>query len=287
MAFDNKSIARAAAAQKSQTEVLDHSSHEQFYEYYAQASQNEKTRSRFIAIRDMLLRVLWDHTRQATAFEVADIGCGAGTLSILWAELGHRVHGLDVNEPLLSLAKQRAADSHCDIDFRLGSATALPWPDSSMDVCMVPELLEHVAEWQTCLWEFSRVLRPNGILFLTTSNKLCPVQQEFNLPLYSWYPAPIKRKVERLAITTRPDLANFAKYPAVNWFSFYGLRRYLSRFGFDSMDRFDLIDSSSKGSLAQVILLAIRTIPVLRFLAHVATPGTTVVAIKRSAVTRD
>ena len=282
MAFDNKDTSRAAAIERSQMEVLDHSSHEQFYEYYARASQNEKTFARFTAIRDMLLRVLRDHTRQATVFEVADIGCGAGTLSILWAESGHRVHGLDVNEPLLTLAKQRAVESHYDIDFRLGSATALPWPDGSMDVCMVPELLEHVAEWETCLQEFCRVLRPNGILFLTTSNKLCPVQQEFNLPLYSWYPAPIKHKVERLAVTTRPDLANFAKYPAVNWFSFYGLRRYLSQFGFDSMDRFDVMDTSCKGILARMIVLAIRTIPILRFFAHVATPGTMVVAVKRS-----
>jgi len=286
MAFDNKNIARSTAAERSQTGVLDHSSHEQFYDYYARASQNEKTRARFTAIRDMLLRVLRDHPRAVKVLEVADIGCGAGTLSLLWAELGHRVHGLDVNEPLLTLAKQRAAESHYDIDFRLGSATALPWPDSSMDVCMVPELPEHVAEWETCLREFCRVLRPDGILFLTTSNKLCPVQQEFNLPIYSWYPAPIKRKCERLAITTQPGLANFAKYPAVNWFSFYGLRRYLSRFGLDSMDRFDVMDSSSKGSLARMIVFAIRTIPVLRFLAHVATPGTTVVAIKRPAVSR-
>src|SRR5262245_46539272 len=160
MAFDNKRIARAVAAQKSQTGVLDHSSHEQFYDYYARASQNEKTRARFIAIRDMLLRVLRDHRGPVNPLEVADIGCGAGTLSILWAESGHRVHGLDINEPLLTLAKQRAAESHCDIDFRLGSATALPWPDSSMDVCVVPELLEHVAEWETCLQEFSRVLAP-------------------------------------------------------------------------------------------------------------------------------
>ena len=156
--------------------------------------------------------------------KVLDVGCGAGALSLLWADAGHRVHGLDVNEPLLSLARERAEREGKSIEFKLGSATQLPWSDRSMDVCMVPELLEHVAEWQTCLREFVRILRPGGVLLLTTSNKLCPVQQEFNLPLYSWYPGPIKRYFERLAVTSRPDLANFAKYPAVHWFSYYGLR---------------------------------------------------------------
>jgi 2-polyprenyl-3-methyl-5-hydroxy-6-metoxy-1,4-benzoquinol methylase len=55
-----------------------------------------------------------------------------------------------------------------------------------MDVCLLPELLEHVADWQSCLNEAARVLRPGGLLYLSTTNVLCPRQQEFNLPLYSF-----------------------------------------------------------------------------------------------------
>ena len=61
------------------------------------------------------------------------------------------------------------------------------------------------------------------------------VSFEFNLPLYSWYPDPLKRYCERLAVTTRPQVANFDKYPAVNWFSFYELRVFLSRYGYPSI----------------------------------------------------
>lgn len=197
--------------------------------------------------------------RQASTkfmLDVADIGYGARTQSFLWADLGRNGHGLDVNQPLLEAARQRAGESGCSIDFQLGSATHLRWPDESMDVCLLLELLEHVSEWQACLQECERVLRPGGILALTTSNKLCPFQQEFNLPLYSWYPDPLKRYCERFAVTTRPQLANFAKYPAVNGFSFYELRVFLSRYGFISFDRFDLVDLSKKG-------LAAKSIPVL------------------------
>jgi 2-polyprenyl-6-hydroxyphenyl methylase/3-demethylubiquinone-9 3-methyltransferase len=258
----------------------DHSSHEEFYHYYEKESLSEKTRHRLSALRDTILRVLKDHATEVPILEVVDIGCGAGMLCTLWAELGHHVHGLDINEPLLGLAKQRAAEAGYDIDFKLGSAVELPWPDRSMDVCLVPELLEHVAEWQACLREFSRILRPGGVLLLTTSNKLCPMQQEFNLPFYSWYPPPLKRYVERLATTTRPDLANFAKYPAVNWFSFYSLRTFLARFGFHCLDRFDIMDLSTKGTLARFAVRIIRTIPICRFLAQMATPGTILLGIK-------
>jgi 2-polyprenyl-6-hydroxyphenyl methylase/3-demethylubiquinone-9 3-methyltransferase len=213
--------------------------------------------------------------------KVADIGCGAGTQSRLWAELGCEVHGLDVNAPLLQLARERAEAAGYMIDFVVGSAVSLPWPDEYVDVCLAAELLEHVADWQGCLNEFSRIVRPGGVLFLSTTNVLCPIQQEFNLPFYSWYPRNLKRYCEKLAKTTRPQVANYAKYPAENWFTFYQLRDFLRKRGFESLDRFDSIDVSRKGFFARGLLRTIKSSSVLRWFAHVATPGTSLIAVKR------
>jgi 2-polyprenyl-6-hydroxyphenyl methylase/3-demethylubiquinone-9 3-methyltransferase len=258
---------------------FDHTTHQDFYDYYASESQSEATQQRFRGIQAAVLRVA-AQAGMGTPLDVADIGCGAGTQCRLWAERGHRVFGVDVNEPLIRLAEKRAAEQGVDIKFEVGTATALPWADRTMDVCLVPELLEHVADWQSCVNEAARVLRPGGLLYLSTTNVLCPKQQEFNLPLYSWYPGPLKRYCERLAVTTRPAIANYAKYPAVNWFSFYGLRDFLEPLGFRCLDRFDLIDTAGKGGFAQFIVTALRGIPLLRFLGHTATPSTYLVAVK-------
>jgi 2-polyprenyl-6-hydroxyphenyl methylase/3-demethylubiquinone-9 3-methyltransferase len=265
----------------------DHDTHRAFYDYYASASQSAATAARFDGIRNAVLRVA-EGCALPAHLEVADIGCGAGTQARMWAEAGHRVRGLDVNEPLIQLARQRAADQGLDIRFEVGSATALPWPDACIDVALVPELLEHVADWQPVVNEAARVVRPGGLLYLSTTNVLCPVQQEFTLPLYSWYPRPVKRYCERLAVTTHPAIANHAKYPAVHWFSFYMLRDYLRPLGFDALDRFDLIDVARKGRLASVVIGVVRRVSLLRFLGHVATSGTFLVAVKsraRSAMT--
>ncbi len=266
---------------------LDHSSSQEFYDYYAKASQQESALQRFRSIQRCAFRVL-ERTHHARGpLEIADIGCGAGTQSMIWAELGHRVHGLDVNEPLLKLAEDRSAGLGYKIDFRLGSATRLPWPDETMDVCLELELLEHVADWRSCLSEASRVLRPGGILVLTTTNKLCPVQDEFSLPLYSWYPGRLKRYLERLATTTRPEIANYAKYPAVNWFTFYSLRADLGARGLRAFDRFDVMDVSSKSGMTRMIVTAIRSVPMVRWLAHVASRSTLVVAVKGTGEAND
>jgi ubiquinone/menaquinone biosynthesis C-methylase UbiE len=255
---------------------------DRFYEYYAQASQTQATVERFASIRAATLRFYAAANPGHSTLDVADIGCGAGTQSLMWASLGHRVHGLDINEPLLALGRQRAEQAGATIDFRAGSAVALPWGDASMDVCLLPELLEHVADWRPCLTEAERILRPGGILYLSTTNKLCPKQQEFTLPLYSWYPGPLKRFYERQAVTTRPEIVNFAKYPAVNWFTFYGLRDVLTPLGFVCWDRFDIIDERGRTGLARLVVRAAR-LPVLRRLAHVATPSLTMLALKQRA----
>lgn len=262
----------------------DHSSHERFYDYYAKVSESEETLLRFRSIRDRILKIVESNQSVGRTVEVADIGCGAGAQSMMWAELGHRVYGLDVNQPLVELAKKRAVSAGYTIDFRVGSAVELPWENESIDVCLAIELLEHVAEWKTCLHEFMRVLRPGGVLFLTTTNRLCPIQQEFNLPLYSWYPNPLKHYFERLAVTTSPELTNFAKYPAVNWFSFYGLRTVLTASGFQCLDRFDMVDLSNKNIWVKLLISTVRTISVVRWLAHIATPGTMIAAIKKKGV---
>ncbi|MCL4705777.1 methyltransferase domain-containing protein [bacterium] len=255
-------------------------SRDRFYEYYAEVSQTPDTQQRFARLRNMLVRVIEAAKLNTRKLHIADIGCGAGTQALLWSELGHHVHGIDTNAPLLDLARKRAANAGYDIDLRTGFAEKLPWPDMSMDICLAIELLEHVPEWKKSLNEFARILRPGGILCLTTTNVLCPIQHEFRLPFYSWYPAALKRYCEHLAVTTRPALANHAKYPAVNWFSYFGLAAFLHKLGFRTLDRFDVLEAKSKSFLSKTIITAIRKINVLRWCAHVATVGTLVVAIK-------
>lgn len=258
-------------------------SEDAFYDYYASESAKQSTIERFLSTKRAVLRVARHFDLPEGALNVADIGCGAAAQCLLWAQDGHAVFGLDVNERLVELGQKRARDAALSIDLRVGTATRLPWPDESMDICLSPELLEHVPDWRACVSESVRVLKRGGILYLSTTNKLCPIQQEYTLPLYSWYPSFLKRRYEHLAITTRPEIANHAKYPAVNWFTFYGLRKLLAKDGFVSLDRFDVAALGERNALARFILGAATHVAPLRWFGHVLTPSTTVFAYKVNA----
>lgn len=259
---------------------FDHSSAQGFVDYYERQSASPEAVARFRSIRDRAILILAANARSTSKLQVLDVGCGAGTQSFLWAELGHDVTGLDVNGPLIEVARRRATERGFEIRFDVGTATALPHPDASMDVCLMPELLEHVRDWKSCVDEAIRVLKPGGLLYLSTTNRLCPVQQEFDLPLYSWYPGWLKRRYERLSVTTHPELVNHARYPAVHWFSYYQLRDYLEPRGLRALDRFDIIALTPRGPAVRALVRLARALPPLRFIGHVLTQGVAVAALK-------
>jgi 2-polyprenyl-6-hydroxyphenyl methylase/3-demethylubiquinone-9 3-methyltransferase len=256
------------------------SSDDPFVAYYEKQSVSAESVARFSRVKELVLRVRRTRGAPADGLDVADIGCNAGTQALMWAGDGHNVHGIDINEPLLAIARERARESGLAVEFVAGTASELPWGSASMDICLMPELLEHIPDWDRCLQEAARILRPGGVLFLSTTNRLCPRQMEFELPLYGWYPAPLKRHFERLAVTTRPELVNHAGFPAINWFTPYQLRERLEQLGFLTWDHFDWIDVQRRGSAVGTATRLIRTLPPLRWLAHVATPYSMVLGVR-------
>ena len=92
---------------------------------------------------------------------VLDLGCGDGRISALLADAGGEVTGVDPSETAL----ERARRAHPDLTFlRPARDGALPLPDSSFDVVVAINVLEHVADTQRLMSEARRVLAPGGSL---------------------------------------------------------------------------------------------------------------------------
>ena len=70
---------------------------------------------------------------------ILDAGAGTGSLTLLAAELGHRVTALDLSEGMLSKAREKAAARGLDVEFEVGSAMAPP--AGPFDVVMERHLL--------------------------------------------------------------------------------------------------------------------------------------------------
>jgi ubiquinone/menaquinone biosynthesis C-methylase UbiE len=93
---------------------------------------------------------------------VLDVGAGDGNLARSLTELGLTdVVGVEYQPELLALHPDRRRTA-------AGSATALPFPDASMDAVVVMDVLHHVAlvELPNALAEIRRVLRSGGAFFV-------------------------------------------------------------------------------------------------------------------------
>jgi len=102
-----------------------------------------------------------------------DIGCGTGIESLVLAELGYRVEGIDIADNLISIAKRKLRTAgYADANFRHADATSLPFGDSVADAvnCCGPTL-SFIPEWRTALREIARCLKPGGKLLLEVEGK--------------------------------------------------------------------------------------------------------------------
>jgi len=100
---------------------------------------------------------------------VIDVACGEGYGSQLLARQAARVTGFDLSELAVDHARRRYADSH--LDFAVADCARLPIDDDSVDAVVSFETLEHVEHQEQMLAEFRRVLRPRGILLISSPDR--------------------------------------------------------------------------------------------------------------------
>lgn len=104
--------------------------------------------------------------------DVMDAACGNGYGSYLLSEYARSVKGLDIDkETVLQAQKQYNRENLTYIE---GSITDIPVSDNSLDVLVSFETIEHVKEedQNAFILETKRVLRDDGLLIISTPNKL-------------------------------------------------------------------------------------------------------------------
>lgn len=100
---------------------------------------------------------------------VLDLACGEGYGSALMARDADSVLGVDIDEAAIGHARRRyQADG---LRFEPASATAVPAADDSFDLVVSFETIEHLAEQEQMLAEFRRVLRPDGVLLISSPDR--------------------------------------------------------------------------------------------------------------------
>ncbi len=102
---------------------------------------------------------------------VLDIGCGGGLLSEPMARLGAEVVGADASATNIGVASAHATAAGLAIDYRATTAEALAEAGETFDIVLAMEIVEHVADLDLFIAETARMVRPGGLMVLSTINR--------------------------------------------------------------------------------------------------------------------
>jgi ubiquinone/menaquinone biosynthesis C-methylase UbiE len=141
-----------------------------------------------------------------------EVGCGIGVDSIQLAKCGFDVTACDLTENAIRVAKEFATRRGVDVDFVVGNAEGLDFPDESFDAAYSFGVLHHTPDISRAVEEVRRVLRPGGTAYVMLYHKYSLVN--------------LVHRVLRLPYESPRDRKDHC--PVVYTFSRNGVRRLFS-----------------------------------------------------------
>jgi ubiquinone/menaquinone biosynthesis C-methylase UbiE len=97
---------------------------------------------------------------------VADLACGTGTMSVLAAELGHQVRGIDLSGEMVARARAKTAPFGAAVQIDQADASEPPFEPASVDVVLARHILWTLPDPASALKRWAQLLRPGGRLVL-------------------------------------------------------------------------------------------------------------------------
>lgn len=143
-------------------------SEEEFYTYlftknpsWSSPEANEDETIRWSAIKTELEKI----KQSKSNLEILEIGSGRGWLCKKMADYGS-ITGLEPVAPVVKYAKKLFPE----IDFHAGFSSDFikQFPDKKFDVIVSTEVLEHITDKTAFMQDVRTLLKPNGIIILTT-----------------------------------------------------------------------------------------------------------------------
>jgi 2-polyprenyl-3-methyl-5-hydroxy-6-metoxy-1,4-benzoquinol methylase len=119
-------------------------------------------------------RTIARHALPTAEMRVLDVGCGSGVTTEFLSRHAREAVGVDGNASAIEFAGSRWRRDN--LVFRHGLADELGFADASFDAVYCLEVVEHLehAQARRTVNGFARLLKPGGLLFLTTPNYRSP-----------------------------------------------------------------------------------------------------------------
>ena len=126
---------------------------------------------------------------------VLDLACGTGTVSLMLAEMGYEVVGVDFSEPMIEQAKSKAALDGSSVRFMVQDAALLSLPQKRFDLAIsLFDSLNYITDPERLQMALSRTFRhlnPQGVFIFDVNTEFAFAKNLFDQrsrsnPQYVW-----------------------------------------------------------------------------------------------------
>lgn len=157
--------------------------------------------------------------------KILEIGCGSGYYTRELVRLGAAVTATEFAPSALAQARRNLDELAGEVELRLEDAQSLDLADDSFDKVLLSEVIEHVPEPERAISEAARVLRPGGLLVVSTPSRYSPLNlayavkrrirgYAFNEHLHELTPGSFRRLLDPHFVVEGIEFANFVlAYP--------------------------------------------------------------------------
>ncbi len=108
--------------------------------------------------------------------KILDVGCNTGILLIPLMEKGADAWGIDISEGDIAKVKGKLKDKGLPTGrVKVADARKIPFPNSTFDLVILSDVLEHISSPEKAAKEAIRVIKPGGRAYVTVPNSWHPV----------------------------------------------------------------------------------------------------------------
>ncbi len=135
---------------------------------------------------------------------VLEVGVGTG-LSFPFYPVDCQVTGIDISEPMLEQARERAETLGLDVDLRVMDARDLEFPDATFDHVLAPYVISVVPEPERVMREVCRTCKPGGgvvvVNHFKSDKRVLAAMERAMTPVSQWLGFRLDLPVQRVLAT--------------------------------------------------------------------------------------